>query len=159
MGYYSAIKRNACESVLMKWMNLEPIIQSEISQKGKYIYINTYIYMEAGKMALTILFAGQQWRCWRGEQTCGHRGERRGRDELKEQHWNTFIDIYKVDSQWGSALWHRELKLGALWQPRRVGGAREAQEGGDICVPMTDSCWCIAEISTILQSNYLPIKN
>ena len=28
----------------MKWMNLEPIIQSEISQKGKYIYINTYIY-------------------------------------------------------------------------------------------------------------------
>ena len=41
MGYYSAIKRNACESVLMRWMNLEPIIQSEISQKGKkYIYIN-----------------------------------------------------------------------------------------------------------------------
>ena len=35
MEYYSAIKRNAFESVLMRWMNLEPIIQSEISQKDK----------------------------------------------------------------------------------------------------------------------------
>ena len=31
--YYSAIKRDAFESVLMRWMNLEPIIHSEISQK------------------------------------------------------------------------------------------------------------------------------
>ena len=33
MEYYSAIKRNAFESVLIRWMNLEPIIQSEVSQK------------------------------------------------------------------------------------------------------------------------------
>ena len=33
--YYSAIKVNAFESVLMRWMNLEPIIQSEVSQKEK----------------------------------------------------------------------------------------------------------------------------
>ena len=33
MEYYSAIKRNAFESVLMRWMNLEPIIQSEVSQE------------------------------------------------------------------------------------------------------------------------------
>ena len=31
--YYSAIKRKAFESVLMRWMNLKPIIQSEVSQK------------------------------------------------------------------------------------------------------------------------------
>ena len=31
--YYSAIKRNTFESILMMWMNLEPIIQSEVSQK------------------------------------------------------------------------------------------------------------------------------
>ena len=45
MEYYSAIKKNAFESVLMRWMNLEPIIQSEISQKeqGKY-RILTHIY-------------------------------------------------------------------------------------------------------------------
>ena len=35
MEYYSAIKRNAFESVLMRWMKLEPIIQSEVSQKEK----------------------------------------------------------------------------------------------------------------------------
>ena len=36
--YYSAIKRNAFESVLMRWMNLEPIIQSKVSQKEKDKY-------------------------------------------------------------------------------------------------------------------------
>ena len=36
--YYSALKRNAFESVLMRWMNLEPIIQSEVSQKKKDKY-------------------------------------------------------------------------------------------------------------------------
>ena len=33
--YYSAIKMNAFESVLMRWMNLEPIIQSEVRQRDK----------------------------------------------------------------------------------------------------------------------------
>ena len=41
MDYYSAIKRNTFEPVLMRWMNLEPIIQSEVSQKEKDS--NTYI--------------------------------------------------------------------------------------------------------------------
>ena len=45
MEYYSAIKKNACESVLMRWMRLEPIIQSEVSQKEKHLYsILTHIY-------------------------------------------------------------------------------------------------------------------
>ena len=35
MGYYSGIKRNASEPLVMRWMNLEPIIQSEVSQKEK----------------------------------------------------------------------------------------------------------------------------
>ena len=35
MEYYSAIKMNLFESVLMRWMKLEPIIQSEVSQKDK----------------------------------------------------------------------------------------------------------------------------
>ena len=38
MEYYSAIKSNAFELVLMRWMNLEPIIQSEVSQKEKDKY-------------------------------------------------------------------------------------------------------------------------
>ena len=45
MEYYSAIKSNTFESVLMRWMNLEPIIQSEVSQKEKDKYhILTHIY-------------------------------------------------------------------------------------------------------------------
>jgi len=36
MEYYLAIKKNAFESVLMRWMKLEPIIQSEVSQKVKH---------------------------------------------------------------------------------------------------------------------------
>ena len=38
MEYYSAIKRNTFKSVLMRWTNLEPLIQSEVSQKYKYKY-------------------------------------------------------------------------------------------------------------------------
>ena len=38
MEYYSAINRNAFESVLMRWMNLESIIQSEVCQKEKDKY-------------------------------------------------------------------------------------------------------------------------
>ena len=43
--YYTAIRRNAFESVLTWWMNLEPIIQSEVSQKEKDKYrILIHIY-------------------------------------------------------------------------------------------------------------------
>ena len=63
MEYYSAIKRNTVESVLMRWMDLEPIIQSQVSQieKDKY-HILTHIYMESRKMVLKNLLTGQQWR-------------------------------------------------------------------------------------------------
>ena len=43
--YYSAIKKDTFESVPMRWMELEPIIQSEVSQKEKHQYsILTHIY-------------------------------------------------------------------------------------------------------------------
>ena len=47
MEYYSAIKKNSFESVLMRRMKLEPTVQSKVSQKEKKIpiqYINTYIW-------------------------------------------------------------------------------------------------------------------
>ena len=45
MEYYSGIKKNTFESVLMRWMKLEPIIQSEVSQKEKHQYsILMHIY-------------------------------------------------------------------------------------------------------------------
>ena len=43
--YYSAINKNAFESVLMRWMKLEPIIQTEVTQKEKHQYsILTHIF-------------------------------------------------------------------------------------------------------------------
>ena len=45
MDYYSAIKRNTFESVLMRWMNLEPIIQelSQSEREKQKLYINGYV--------------------------------------------------------------------------------------------------------------------
>ena len=45
MEYYSAIKKNSFESVLMRWMKLDSIIQNEVSQKDKDHYsILMHIY-------------------------------------------------------------------------------------------------------------------
>ena len=73
MEYYSVVKKNACESVLMRWMKLEPIKESEVSKKEKHqysmliyiyihIYIYIYIYMEFRKMVMITLYGGQQKR-------------------------------------------------------------------------------------------------
>ena len=51
MEYYSAIKKNAFESVLMRWIKLEPIIQSEVSQEEKHqhsILTHTYRIQKGG---------------------------------------------------------------------------------------------------------------
>ena len=64
MEYYLAIKRNSFESVLVRWMKLAPVIQSEVSHKEKNKYrILMHVY-ESGKMVLMNLFAGQEWRHW-----------------------------------------------------------------------------------------------
>ena len=84
-------------------MNLEPVIQSEVSQKekNKYcilmcvcvcvcvyiyicIYIYIYIYMQSKKMVQMNLFAGPELRGSHRDWTCGHSGGRRGWDELTE---------------------------------------------------------------------------
>ena len=44
MEYYSATKRSSFESVAMRYMNLEPIIQSEVHQKEKIKYVLMHIY-------------------------------------------------------------------------------------------------------------------
>ena len=56
MEYYLAIKRNTFELVLMRWMNLEPIIQSEVSQKEKGKYRILMHIDGSRKMVLKNLF-------------------------------------------------------------------------------------------------------
>ena len=70
MEYYSTIKKNAFESVLMKWMELEPIIQSEVRKKNTNT-VYWRIYMGFGKMVMMTLHARQQKRHTDKEQTFG----------------------------------------------------------------------------------------
>ena len=60
MKYYSAIRRNEIESVEVMWMNLEPVIHSEVSQEEKNKYCTLMHNMESRKMVLMNLFAGQE---------------------------------------------------------------------------------------------------
>ena len=77
MEYYSTIKKNSFESLLMRWIKLEPIIQSEVSQKDKEHYsILTHIYMEFRNMIMITLYARQKKRHRCIEQTFGLYGRR-----------------------------------------------------------------------------------
>ena len=94
-------------------------------------------------MVLRNLFTGQQWRNSHREQTYGH-GERGGEGEMYgKSNMETYITVYKIDSQREFAVWLRKLKDGLCinlegWDGERDG--REFQNGGDICIPMADSC-------------------
>ena len=70
MEYYSAIKKNAFESVPMRWMKLEPIIQREVRKKNTNT-VYKRIYMEFRKMVMTTLYERQQKRHRYKEQTFG----------------------------------------------------------------------------------------
>ena len=78
MEYYSAIKKNTFESVLMRWMKLEPIIQSEVSQKEKHQYSILMHNMEFRKMVMVTLYVRQQKRHRSIEQSFGLLGEVEG---------------------------------------------------------------------------------
>ena len=64
-GILLSHKKSKFESVVVRWMKLKPVTQTETSQeeKNKYsILIHTHIYMESRKMILMKLFAGKEWR-------------------------------------------------------------------------------------------------
>ena len=94
-------------------------------------------------MVLMNLFVRQQWRNRHGEQTY-ERGERGGEGErYGESNMETYTIICKIDSQWEFAVCLREFKQGFcinLEEWDGEGDEREVQEGGNICIPMTDSC-------------------
>ena len=87
MEYYSAIKKNAFESVLLRWMKLEPIIPNEVSQKEKHQYsILMHIYMELRKKVMITLYVRQQKRHRCIEQSFGLFGRGRGQDDMGVWH-------------------------------------------------------------------------
>ena len=135
MDCYSAIKRNTSESGLVRWMNLEPALQSEVREK-QILYIYAYTCNP------------EQWQRWtylqgrnrdpNREQTCGHS---RGRRRWDEQSSNeTYIIICKTDGYWKAA--DRELHP-VLQRCRRVGG-RFKREGKYAYLRMTHAVVYVA---------------
>ena len=94
-------------------------------------------------MILMNLFLRQQWRNRHREQIYGHR-EKEGEGKMYgESNMETYVTICKIDSQWEFAVWLRELKQGLcinLEGKDEEGDGREVQDGGDIYIPMADSC-------------------
>ena len=87
-------------------------------------------------MVLNNLFIGQQLRNRNREWTYEH-GKRAGEGEMYgKSNMETYITICKTDSQREFALWLRKLKQGLCINL----DGREGQEGGDMCIPMADSC-------------------
>ena len=61
----------------------------------------------------------------------------------RKSNMETYITIYKIDSQQEFTVWLRKLKQGLCINLEEQGGegdGREVQKGGDICIPMADSC-------------------
>ena len=129
MEYYSAIKKNSFESVLMRWMKLEPIIESEVSQKDKDQYsILTHIYgiLKAGNDN-PICKTEKETRMYRTdfgtlwEKARVGCSERIALKQVYYQGWN------RSPAQVGSM--RQVLRAGALGRPRGMGwGGR--REGG-----------------------------
>ena len=76
MEYYSAIKKNAFESVLMRWMKLDLLYRVKLVRKKNTNTIYEHIYMEFRKMVTMTLYARQQKRHRFIEQTFGLCGRR-----------------------------------------------------------------------------------
>ena len=88
------------------------------------------------------LFAGEKWRCRRREQIYGH-SKRRRRWANREWHGNLHITYVKQIAS-GNSLYDAGSSNPVLcdnlegWDG--VGGRREVQEGGEICLPVAGSC-------------------
>ena len=108
--------------------------------------------MESRKMVVMNIWAGQEQRLRHREQTCGHR-ERS--TEIYTLPYVKQIASGRYGVSQGAYLVFCDNLEG--WNV--VGGGREAQEGGNKCIPIADSCCCMAETNTTLWGNYPPIKS
>ena len=124
-------------------MNLEPIIQSEVSQKEK----DKYHIRNLEKWYWRIYFQGSN-----GDTDIENRlmdMERGGEGKMYgKSNMETYITICKIDSLHECSVWLRKLKLGLcinLEEWDREGDGREVQKGGDICMTMADSYWGLSE--------------
>ena len=144
---------NSGKSVLMRWMKLEPIIQSEVSQKDKDQYsILTHIYgiLKDGNdnpicrtEKETQMYRTNFWTLW--EKVRVGWSERIALKQVYYQVWNRSPDQAGCRRQ--------VLRAGALGRPRGMGWRGRKERGigmGNTCKSMADSCQCMAKTTTIL---------
>ena len=162
MEYYSAIKKNTFESVLMRWMKLEPIIQSEVSQKDKHQYSILKHINGIQKDGNDNPICRQKKRHRYIEQTFGLYGRRWGWDDLREQHQNIYYQVWnrsswiqiQIQIQWKQIQKQSRLdawdKCSGLvhWddpEGRDGEGRGSGFRMGNTCKSMADSCQCMAK--------------
>ena len=118
-------------------MNLEPIIQSEVSQKDKYCIL-THIYgIQKNGTEEFIYRAAMEKQTYRTDLWTQEEGKS-GRDVWREKHGN-FHHRMGNRQPMGICCMSQGTPRGALYQPRGVGW-EEDSKGGDICMPVADSC-------------------
>ena len=131
----------------IRWMNTIKSVWSK--SEWQIFYINTCIWNLKLCTHETIFRAAMETETQR--QTWGHGQEEGGTDR---EHSMAICTLpYVEERALGICCVTQGTQPRAMWQPRGVGwggGGREALEGGDICVPMADSCWYMAETTTIL---------
>ena len=153
MEYHSAIKKNSFESVLMRWMKLEPIIQSEVSQKDKDQYsIPMHIY--------GILKDGNDNPiCKTGKRDTDV--QNRLSDSVGEGEGGMFREnsietsILSRVKQTTSPGWMHETSARGWCTGKTQRNRVEREVGGgigmgNICKSMADSCQCMTKTTTIL---------
>ena len=134
-------------------MNLEPMIQSEVSQKEKDRYcILSHIYrIQKNGTEQFIYRATVEKQTYKIDLRTWERG---GEAEMyAESNMETYITICKIDSQWEFAVWLRKVKQGHCTNLEGQDGqedGRQLQRGGVICIPMADSCSGLAENNKIV---------
>ena len=156
MEYYSAVKKNEFESVVMRRMKLEPIIEWSKSERETPIqYMNAYIwnlerqswwsYMQDSKRDIDVKNG-----------LLDYMGEGKG-GTIWENSVETCILLYIKQITSASLVHEAGSSKLVFWDNPEgwdgEGGRREFQDGADTCAPMADSCWCIAKPTTILLSN------
>ena len=139
MENYSAIKGNTFESVLMRWMNLETIIQSEISQKEKDKYcILIHIYGIQKNGTEEFIYRATMERETQKIDIDTGRGEERLRRMKRVTQKLTLPYVKQIAN--GNLLYGSENSNRGSTSTQRSGMWRELGGRFDICIPMTDSC-------------------
>ena len=112
VDYYSAIKRNAFESVIMRWMNLDTIMQSKVSDKEENKYhILTRIYgTQKDGTDEPICRAARETQAQRTDLGTQRWAGGRWQDKQREQHGNIYTTICKID-QFSSVQYLSRVRL------------------------------------------------